>query len=700
MSTTSKYVAELEVDSSGAISNLNKVDTAVNETAESTSNLKTQIRELQKQLNSGNLSPEKYEELTARMGALKDQVKETAEAVSVQAGSAFENVGGSAGLLSSALLNLDFDGASKAANLLAKNVKGINFKSLTSGSNEFGKSMLNLGKALLTNPIILLGTVLALIITNFDKILNVVPGVAAVFEAVGAVIGFIIEKIKAFTDLIGLTAFEAQGALDKAISAKEQAVSDLDRQEKRQLAQAKKNGENITKVEEDFAKKRIAVYQQIIDKSAELTRKGAKLTQDQVDATREAKEAIFDIETEAIEKEAAIAEKARSEKAAKDEKAKQDSINKAKEAKAKAEQERKEIETRQQSVRDAIAESNEQQYQDTLSATDKEIRLAKLKYDKLYEQAKGNSELQAQVLAEYEEVRLQILQKFTEAEAKLQLEATKAALFAENEARIEAQDAQFTLEQELARARMTELEAAKDLELQELNAEYEAKYLIALNNAELTKQLEEQQKQDLLAIDKDYAKQSKDIADAKRSKEIEDEQAVLEAKLGFATDSLNIISSLTSTFAKNNEKSQKRAFEIQKAISISQAIIDTYKSANAIFASAAANPTSILFPAQPFIAAGLAIAGGLANVAKIKATQFGSGSTSSGGTPSIPSPGGGGGVNAGANQFNPFNTSFLQNRPGQTAPAYVLASDVVNTVEARNKVEEKARIFANNTNNG
>ncbi len=47
--------------------------------------------------------------------------------------------------------------------------------------------------------------------------------------------------------------------------------------------------------------------------------------------------------------------------------------------------------------------------------------------------------------------------------------------------------------------------------------------------------------------------------------------------------------------------------------------------------TALVNPSSVLFPAQPFISAGLAIAGGIANVAKIASTQFGGGASASGG---------------------------------------------------------------------
>ena len=75
-------------------------------------------------------------------------------------------------------------------------------------------------------------------------------------------------------------------------------------------------------------------------------------------------------------------------------------------------------------------------------------------------------------------------------------------------------------------------------------------------------------------------------------------------RLDFAKQTLDGIAQITAAFGKNNEKTAKRAFQIQKAISIAQATISTYDSANAIFASTAKNPITTIFPGAPFVAAG------------------------------------------------------------------------------------------------
>jgi hypothetical protein len=96
---------------------------------------------------------------------------------------------------------------------------------------------------------------------------------------------------------------------------------------------------------------------------------------------------------------------------------------------------------------------------------------------------------------------------------------------------------------------------------------------------------------------------------------------------------------------------------------------------------------------RAIIAAAAAVAAGLANVAKIKATTFESPAPSGGG-----GGGGGGGdlasqgvASSGIPQFNPLAGLNL-NQPQQIQPAYVLASDIASSMEARSKVEDLSRL--------
>ena len=106
-----------------------------------------------------------------------------------------------------------------------------------------------------------------------------------------------------------------------------------------------------------------------------------------------------------------------------------------------------------------------------------------------------------------------------------------------------------------------------------------------------------------------------------------------------AYDTLNVIQSFTELFGKKNEAAAKRAFQINKQAQAAQAIITTYQGATSAYASQIIpfDPTSII---RGYIAAGIVIAAGLANVAKIESQKFEGGGTSGGGSFSAPSVGG------------------------------------------------------------
>jgi hypothetical protein len=92
-------------------------------------------------------------------------------------------------------------------------------------------------------------------------------------------------------------------------------------------------------------------------------------------------------------------------------------------------------------------------------------------------------------------------------------------------------------------------------------------------------------------------------------------------------------------FAGKNRKQQKIAFDIQKAANIANATIDTYKAAQAAYASLSGVP--VIGPVLGAAAAGVAVSAGLLNVKRIATTNFDGGG--SGAASGVISGGGGGG---------------------------------------------------------
>lgn len=257
---------------------------------------------------------------------------------------------------------------------------------------------------------------------------------------------------------------------------------------------------------------------------------------------------------------------------------------------------------------------------------------------------------------------------------------------------------QIEEEEELSEAIRTAKLTAQEKEIEDVNTHYFNLIERAKQYGLDTQALEEEQNAKIKEINDKYQaeidaknQEQKDQDDADREERLQKELDLQNAKFEAASITLDSISGLVSAFAGESEAQQRRAFNIQKAVNIAQAIMDTYKGANAIFANAAMNPTSVLFPAQPFIMAGAAITAGLANVATIAKQKFeGGGSASTGGASTSGVPNLGGSVpptfnvvgNTGVNQL----AETLGSSPMQ---AYVVAGDVTTAQSLeRNKIEQ------------
>jgi hypothetical protein len=82
------------------------------------------------------------------------------------------------------------------------------------------------------------------------------------------------------------------------------------------------------------------------------------------------------------------------------------------------------------------------------------------------------------------------------------------------------------------------------------------------------------------------------------------------------------ISELTTAFANESEASQRKAFQVRKALSLTTATIATVEATLEAFKSASASPITTVFPAYPFVQAATAAAFGIAKIATISRQQF------------------------------------------------------------------------------
>jgi hypothetical protein len=290
----------------------------------------------------------------------------------------------------------------------------------------------------------------------------------------------------------------------------------------------------------------------------------------------------------------------------------------------------------------------------SLSAREYEELLLAQKFDSEQEKAAGNAELQAQLFTQHQTELRALRTKFAEEDLKIAQDLEKAKLEANKQ-----YNALVLSEDELARLNV-QTKADSDLLVFQTNLDNK---LITQEQFETAKKaLSKKTNGEIAKLDEDANKKKEDL---------------LSKQLEAVKGGLTSIANIAELFAGKSKKSQKRAFDIQKATNIASATIDTYMSATSAFKSVSGIPVvgTVLAP----LAAAGAIAAGLINVKKIAATKFEGGAVPSGGE-----TGGGGGETGGggapqAPQFNVVGNNGmnqlaqLQQKPVQ---AFVVSSEM------------------------
>lgn len=181
-----------------------------------------------------------------------------------------------------------------------------------------------------------------------------------------------------------------------------------------------------------------------------------------------------------------------------------------------------------------------------------------------------------------------------------------------------------------------------------------------------------------LEVTKKALEEEAKLREEAAQKELERQAKLQEDKAKLVYDSLNLISEITSLFGQKNERVARAMFNIDKAARLASATMSAREGVINAFKTAQDSPLTTVFPAYPFVQAGLAGAFGAVNIAKIASQKF----QSSGGASDLAS-GGGGGVGGGASSAAPSfnvvgNSGMNQLAQIQQTPvqAYVVSGEV------------------------
>ena len=280
------------------------------------------------------------------------------------------------------------------------------------------------------------------------------------------------------------------------------------------------------------------------------------------------------------------------------------------------------------------------------------------------EKAKGNAEQLAQLRTEERLAYEAIDSKYQQQE--------QDAIDEANEKRLESETA---VTEALKRERMT----AREVEQADLETHYDKLAEQAGENAELQLEVETERLNARAALQKKFDDEDSAARQAKSDKDLAKAKADLEAEMAlrteFATNTFSILSNLNEAFSKKGEEQSKKSFERTKAISIAETLVSTYLSAQAAFASQFKPLATIDSPIRGALAAGAAVAGGLARVAAIKSQQY-SGGGGAGGAGVT-----GGGFSGGATSVGVDVGSLIPNQQTPTPEpvrAYVVSNEISN----------------------
>jgi len=236
------------------------------------------------------------------------------------------------------------------------------------------------------------------------------------------------------------------------------------------------------------------------------------------------------------------------------------------------------------------------------------------------------------------------------------------------------------LQYEDAKAELDAREAGYG-ELLALQRQYE------MDTADLTEQFrikrEEQATRDAQKAKAD-AQKEKDAALKADQDIVRGKQEALSLQEQNVMNTLDTIQSLNTLFTKKGEKDSKQAFDRQKKLSIAEALISTYFSAQKAYTSQFMPvPTDPTAPIRGTLAAAAAVASGLVRVKQIKNQEYNGGSTG----------GGGGGGGAGRSGFGP-SPNIQTPLPARldtpdSMQAYVVQSQLQGQMAMASKLQEQ-----------
>jgi len=741
---TQEMILKLSFDDEGTFTGLEdinqelaKTDAATKAVEKSTKTLKAQYAELKKQQDQFDPGTEKFNELSQKMGELKDRMNDAAEAVKGNTGPAIEGMSNTFGIMGEQLSNLDFEGLTQSIQTFSGNLARIDTAALGTGLKAAFQAgvagVKALGKAILANPILLLVAVIISIIAYWEELSDLVTGKSKMLENLKAQAEALKAQEQALTRELALQKALGAGAAQilrtelellknkqkqaevamkiayaeknreeflAAQQAQLQAINELEMRKVKINQDAQALLDKIRSSTDDQYNKQVLQNQAFSEykKATEelsvlqqINNERARQINTEIAAARQAgNNALADqlvLERESLKLQNISLQNNKDEiwnagEAAKDNvktEKELEAIAKAKaaaaERKAKADAEAKKIQEDALEVDkrlDAIEkERADAKKTDLNREIDDTLALQKTEEEAYKKANKSEKELQDLKIRHSQELQ-GLLEKYAKLEQELADEAAKKLRELQQEGINQKQAELIELQSIIDEADEANFQNTLSKQEQELMASQE--YYFQLKTQAEAAGL------DATALTEEQARKENEIKKKYRDEDQANRLANIQKNFDMASLALDALSSLNEATAKGDEASQRKAFERNKKLQKAQATI----SMAAGIVQQLAVPQDQL-KGTNFIKAAAIAAAGVANIVKINQTQFnGTGPSPDGGNLNTPT---GGGANAPAVDFSGAN--MQTNAPGGVE-TYVLAGNVANALEARQKIIDQS----------
>jgi hypothetical protein len=613
---------ELLVKTNG-VTVLNQTGAAAENTAKGFTSAKAELRALTQQLLQMDSASEEFKKASARAAELKDNIGDLSAEISANAGNAFEGLSNNVGLFGSRLMDLDLKGAGQALAGMGAAVGKIDFNTLKDEIGGLVKGFGTLAKAIISNPILLLAGAVALVVANFDDLVKLFPSIESGLTGIDEQQREIAKNAQATADA-SKKAYENSSLQENSLRLQGKSEKEILQIKMKKLETSIKDAKVNLDIQEKQAQSQI-----------EAGSRNQKILQQIIRGALELSALSLRLLVAPIDIVLATANKVSETLGFGKITAinLNDEITKLTEAGSKMAAE---------FLIDPVAQ--EKELKESLDKQRHEIDQMTSDYQGFQLQIKKMD-------ADAAKERNDELKKAQEEKEKLQKDADDKELERRkklNDEMMAEDDRMQRIEKSLYKSK------TKDKIVAEMEAHAKFTALRATNS-------------------------QKELDELKRVEALKSE-----TRLRQVGESLQALGALNEAFTKKGQKESKRQFQIQKALNLASAVVDTYGGINR-----ALNDKTMPSTTARIIQASIVGAMGLANVLKISKTEYGNASAPSG--TNMSTGGGGGGTTA----PSPANFAFVGNQPNQQQPplqAYVVSSQVSSNLEAQQLINNQARL--------